>query len=161
MDQTRSEHRGTNGGAIRAMLALDTFIRNSGLDRPLLQLVKLRAAQVAGCQHGVEVHTAEARARGENEARLLMLPAWRMSPLYSERERAALAWTDALAGAPDRRMPNEDFELIDSQFTPDEVGKLMTVISLAIAWNRLAMGLPASTGRTGRLAGRPALRLCA
>lgn len=126
--------------AIKAMTALEAAIKNSGLEHNLIELVKLRASQINGCAYCIHMHTTDLRAHGESEMRLYMLTAWRESPLYSDRERAALAWTEALTllaatGAPDR-----DYELLKSEFTESEQVTLTMLIGAINVWNRLQVG---------------------
>ena len=102
-----------------AMKALHMFVRNCGLDRSLLELVKLRASQMNGCAHCIDMHTKELRADGESEQRLYLLNAWRDSPFYSDRERAALAWTEAVTLVADTQVPDEVYEEARKQFTEE------------------------------------------
>ena len=102
------DFRKASPAAEKAMGALHTFVRNCGLDHKLLELVKLRASQLNGCAHCIDMHTKELRADGESEQRLYLLNAWRESPLYSERERAALAWTEAVTLVAESHVPDDD-----------------------------------------------------
>ena len=94
--KARLDFRKASPQADKAMMGLHGFVRNCGLDHSLLELVKLRASQINGCAHCIDMHTKELRASGESEQKLYLLDAWRESPFYSDRERAALAWTEAL-----------------------------------------------------------------
>src|SRR5262249_61703935 len=100
-----------------AMKALHAFVRNCGFDHSLLELVKLRASQINGCAHCIDMHTKELRADGESEQRLYLLNAWRESPFYSDRERAALAWTGAVTLVAHTQAPDEGYEVARNQFS--------------------------------------------
>jgi AhpD family alkylhydroperoxidase len=129
--------------AMQAMLALEGYVRSCGLDPRLMELVKTRASQINGCAYCIEMHTREARAAGETEERLHLLPAWRESSFYSERERAALAWTEALTLVAQTRAPLADYEATLNHFTPEEMVKLSLLIGSINIWNRLAIGFRA------------------
>src|SRR5438045_8748944 len=94
--KARLDFRKASPQGEKAMMGLHMFVRNCGLEHLLLELVKLRASQINGCAHCIDMHSKELRAQGESEQRIYLLDAWRESPIYSERERAALAWTEAL-----------------------------------------------------------------
>ena len=130
--------------AIKAMYALEGAIKHSGLDETLLHLVKTRASQINHCAFCIQMHTKEARAHGETELRLHMLNAWRESPLYSARERAALAWTEALTLVAETGAPDADFDLVKAAFTPGEQVHLSMAIAAINAWNRLQVGFRAA-----------------
>jgi AhpD family alkylhydroperoxidase len=102
--------------------------------------VKTRASQINGCAYCIHMHTKDARANGETEERLYLLSAWRESPVYSERERAALAWTEALTLVAETHAPDEDYEALSRHFTPVEQVNLTLLIGAINAWNRLAIG---------------------
>jgi AhpD family alkylhydroperoxidase len=126
--------------AIKAMTALETAVKNSGLEHSLIHLVKLRASQINGCAYCIHMHATDARAQGETEMRLYMLSAWRESPLYSDRERAALAWTEALTLLAATGAPDGDYEWLKSEFTETEQVKLTILIGAINVWNRLQVG---------------------
>jgi AhpD family alkylhydroperoxidase len=105
--ESRLDYQQIAPGALQAMRALETYVRQSGLERSLLHLIKTRASQINGCAYCLEMHTREARADGESEERLYLLDAWRESPAYSERERAALTWTEAVTLVADSHIPDE------------------------------------------------------
>jgi len=119
------------------MKALHTFVRNCGLDHSLLELVKLRASQINGCAHCIDMHTKELRADGESEQRLYLLNAWRESPFYSDRERAALAWTEAVTLVADTQVPDEVYEEARKQFTEEELVNLTLALVAINGANRL------------------------
>jgi AhpD family alkylhydroperoxidase len=126
--------------AMKAMLDLENQVKASGLEMSLIHLVKTRASQINGCAFCIHMHTREARADGETEERLYLLDAWRESPLYSDRERAALAWTEALTLVAQTHAPDEDYALLKAHFTDEEQVKLTLAISAINAWNRFAIG---------------------
>jgi AhpD family alkylhydroperoxidase len=128
---------------IKAMMAVEASIRASGLEHGLLELVKLRASQINGCAFCIHMHVTDARAHGETEMRLHMLNAWRESPLYSDRERAALAWTEALTLVAATRAPDAGYELLKREFTESEQVNLTLQIGAINLWNRLQVGLRA------------------
>jgi AhpD family alkylhydroperoxidase len=127
-------------GSLKPMIELEKTLKNSGLEHSLLELVKTRASQINGCAYCIHMHTKDARANGETEERLYLLSAWRESPLYSDRERAALAWTEALTLVAETHAPDEDYEALSRHFTPAEQVSLTLMIGAINAWNRLAIG---------------------
>ncbi len=126
--------------AMKAMTALEHYIQGCGLEPTLIELVKTRASQINGCAFCIHMHTTDARARGETVERLFLLDAWRESPLYDERERAALAWTEALTLIADTHAPDAVYEKVRQQFSEEEVVKLSLLIATINAWNRIAIG---------------------
>jgi AhpD family alkylhydroperoxidase len=112
-------------------------VRNCGFDHSLLELVKLRASQINGCAHCIDMHTKELRADGESEQRLYLLNAWRESPFYSDRERAALAWTEAVTLVADTQVPDEVYEEARKQFTEEELVNLTLALVAINGANRL------------------------
>ncbi|MFL4992341.1 MAG: carboxymuconolactone decarboxylase family protein [Microvirga sp.] len=127
-------------GSLKPMVELEKTLKNSGLEHSLLELVKTRASQINGCAYCVHMHTKDARTNGESEERLYLLSAWRESPLYSDRERAALAWTEALTLVAETHAPDEDYAELIRHFTPVEQVNLTLMIGAINAWNRLAIG---------------------
>ena len=123
----------------QAMRALDGYARSSGLEPALLELVKLRASQINGCAYCIDMHTKDARARGETEQRLYALSAWRETPFYTERERAALAWTEAVTLVAETHVPDSVFALTREQFAEKELVDLTLAIVAINGWNRLAI----------------------
>ncbi len=128
---------------IKALVAVEGQITASGLEQSLIELVKTRASQINGCAYCINMHTEDARKHGETEQRLYLLNAWRESPLYSERERAALAWTEALTLVSETHAPDADYEAVRAQFTDSELVNLTTLIGAINAWNRIAIGFRA------------------
>jgi len=129
--------------AIQAMMALENFVEKSGLEHSLIDLVKTRASQINGCAYCVHMHTREARARGESEERLYLLSAWRESPLYTERERAALEWTEAVTLVSETHIPDTVYDLARRQFSEEEIVKLTLALVAINGWNRIAIGFRA------------------
>jgi AhpD family alkylhydroperoxidase len=129
--------------ALQPMIELETSLRKSGLEHSLIHLIKMRASQINGCAYCLHMHSRDARAQGETEERLYLLDAWRESPLYTERERAALGWTEALTLIAETHAPDEAYEALDPYFTDEEKVKLTLVISTINAWNRISIGFRA------------------
>jgi AhpD family alkylhydroperoxidase len=125
--------------AMKAMAALESYVANCGLERSLIELVKTRASQINGCAFCLHMHTRDARAQGETEERLYLLDAWRESPLYSDRERAALGWTEAVTLVSQTHVPDAVFEEARRHFDEAELAKLTLLIATINAWNRLAI----------------------
>jgi AhpD family alkylhydroperoxidase len=123
-----------------AMQRFEQEVAGSGLERSLIELVKTRASQINGCAFCINMHTSDARREGESEARLYLLDAWREAPCYTPRERAALAWTEALTLIATTRAPDADYQGLDGHFTDEEKVKLTLLICAINAWNRIAIG---------------------
>lgn len=137
-------------GSYKAMLQLQEYVDNCGLERPLLLLAQTRASQINGCAFCLDMHTIDARAEGESEQRLYLLPAWReASSFYSERECAALEWTEALTLIANDHVPDEVYERVRPHFTDAELVNLTMAINTINSWNRLnvAFRTPAGTYR--------------
>ncbi|MBD0272197.1 MAG: carboxymuconolactone decarboxylase family protein [Acetobacteraceae bacterium] len=127
--------------AMKAVLGVETYIRGCGLEPGLIDLVKMRASQINGCAFCLDMHSHDARRRGETEQRLYLLDAWREVALYSPRERAALGWTEALTRVAETRAPDEDYAELRRHFSEKEVADLTTLVGLINLWNRLCVGL--------------------
>src|SRR5215471_19357001 len=112
----------------------------SSLEPSLIELVKIRSSQINGCATCINVHTAEAREKGETEQRIYLLSAWREAPCYTDRERAALGWTDAMTRLSEGRMHEAAYEALAAHFTEEEQVKLTLMINVINGWNRLAVG---------------------
>ncbi len=125
----------------QALSGVERYIATSSLDRSLVHLVKLRASQINGCAFCIDMHWKDARAAGESEQRLYGLDAWHESPYYTERERAALRWTESLTRIAETRAPDEDFAALRAHFSDREIADLTVVIGMINCWNRLAIGL--------------------
>jgi AhpD family alkylhydroperoxidase len=125
---------------LEPLLAIEEHIKASSLEPLLTHLVKIRASQINGCAYCLHMHTHDTRAMGEREERIYLLDAWRESKLYTPRERAALAWTEALTRVADTHAPDEDYEAAAAQFSPTELVDLTLLITNINAWNRLSVG---------------------
>ena len=145
--QSRLDARKVSPGAYQAMLGLEGFVRKSSkLEPSLLELVKMRASQINGCAFCIDMHSKDARAAGETEQRLYELNAWRETPFYSERERAALEWTEALTLISQTHAPDDVFERVSAHFSEKEIVDLTYAIANINTWNRLAIALRAVPG---------------
>jgi AhpD family alkylhydroperoxidase len=127
--------------AYKAMRALSEYTNTCGLEPALLELVKTRASQINACAYCIQMHTREARKMGETDERLHLLAAWRETTLYTPRERAALAWTEALTLLTEGHAPDAVYAEVRAQFSEEEVAKLSLAIATINAWNRLAVGM--------------------
>jgi AhpD family alkylhydroperoxidase len=125
---------------MQAVLELEHKVSGSGLEKSLMGLVKVRASQINGCAFCINMHAKEARAHGESEERIYLLNAWREAPCFSERERAALAWTEALTLLSETHAPDADYEAMKAQFTEEEQVKLTLLIATINSWNRIVVG---------------------
>jgi len=132
--------------AYHALLALEKYVRGSGLEQGLLDLIKVRASQVNGCAYCIDMHTKDARAAGESEHRLYGLNAWRESPFYSDRERAALDWTEALTLVAATHVPDAVYEHARGHFSEKELTNLTMAVVAINGWNRLAIAFRAVPG---------------
>ena len=143
MMKARLDYFAAAPAAMKAMLDLENAARSSGLEQSLIELVKIRASQINGCAYCIHMHTKDARASGETEERIYLLDAWRESPLYSDRERAALAWTEALTLISQTHAPDEDYAALKAHFSDEDQVKLTLLIVTINAWNRFAIGFRA------------------
>ena len=126
---------------VKKMIELEDLLRESGLEYSLYELVKMRASQINGCAFCLHMHSKDARAAGETEERLYLLNAWRESSLYTPRERAALAWTEALTLVAQTGAPDADYDGLKPHFSEVEIVNLTLLIGLINSWNRMAVGL--------------------
>ena len=124
-------------GIVQSMLGLERQVRHAGFDSKLLDLVRMRASQINGCAYCLDMHSKDARANGETEQRLYGLHAWRETPYYSARERAALEWTETLTLVAETHVPDEVYERVREQFSEDELVHLSLAIVAINGWNRL------------------------
>lgn len=129
-----------------AMLALEHVVDSCGLERPLLELAKMRASQINGCAYCLDMHSKDARALGETEQRLYLLNAWRECPQYSDRERAALEWTEAVTLVSQSHVSDEIYERVKPHFTAEELVHLTLAIVTINAWNRLSIAFRVTPG---------------
>ena len=125
---------------IQKMVALEDHLRDSGLEYSLYELVKMRASQINGCAFCLHMHAKDARAAGETEMRLYLLNAWEESSFYTERERVALGWTEALTKIAETHAPDSAYAAVAEHFAPEELIQLTLLITAINAWNRLAIG---------------------
>ncbi|MBR0796258.1 carboxymuconolactone decarboxylase family protein [Bradyrhizobium jicamae] len=128
---------------IKALTAVETQIQSSGLEQSLIELVRTRASQINGCAFCINMHTRDARKHGETEQRLYLLTAWRESPVYTDRERAALAWTEAVTRIVETHAPDDVYEELRKHFSDAEAVNLTILIGTINAWNRLAISFRA------------------
>ena len=126
-------------GAIKAMGALEQHIAESNLEQPLVELVRLRASQINGCAYCLDVHSADALRAAESPRRLATLSSWRETPFFSDRERAALAWTEALTLVAETHVPDAVWEQVRPHFTPEEIVDLTLLVTTINAWNRFGI----------------------
>jgi AhpD family alkylhydroperoxidase len=125
----------------QAAAALQTYVDQSGLDAKLRELIKIRASQINGCAFCLAMHTRDARKIGETDERMHLLAAWREAPVYSARERAALAWVEAITLVTQGHVPDEAFEAVRKQFSEKEIVDLTAAAVVINSWNRLAIAL--------------------
>ncbi len=130
----------------RAMSALEACVHQSGLESSLLELVKTRASQINHCAYCLDMHTKDARAHGETEQRLYTLPAWRETPFFTERERAALAWTESLTLVAETQVPDDVYDVARQHFSEKELADLTLAIVAINGWNRLAIAFRKEAG---------------
>ena len=133
-------------GAYRAMVGLEKYLHDCGLESSLLELVKMRASQINGCAFCLDMHSKDARVAGETEQRLYLLNAWRETSFYSERERAALAWTEALTLVADSHVPDEVYNEVRQHFSDQELVNLSVAVVAINGWNRLAISFRSEAG---------------
>jgi AhpD family alkylhydroperoxidase len=129
--------------AYKALLGVENYIRDTGLEHSLLELVKLRASQINGCGYCVDMHASDARQAGESERRLYAVAVWRETPFFTPRERAALAWTEALTRLSQQPALDADYAALREQFSEREMVDLSLAIAAINSWNRLAVGFGA------------------
>jgi AhpD family alkylhydroperoxidase len=128
---------------IKALLALENHLKASGLEPSLFELVKIRASQINGCAFCINMHTTDARKQGETEQRIYLLDAWREAPVYTDRERAALAWTEAVTLVSQTHVPDDVYEATRAQFSEAEMVNLTMLVGAINAWNRIAISFRA------------------
>lgn len=132
--------------AYQAMSALQAYTNSSGLEAPLMELVKMRASQINGCAYCLDMHSKDARAAGETEQRLYVLNAWHESPFYSDRERAALEWTEVLTKITEGHVPDEVYDRVKPHFSDEELANLSLAIVAINGWNRLCIAFRVEPG---------------
>lgn len=152
----RIDYKKASPGSFQAMLGLENHVRQSGLEPSLLELVKTRVSQINGCAYCLDMHTKDARAAGETEQRLYLLPAWRETTFYSGRERAALAWAEAVTLLAAQAPPDALYDEVRQQFDDKALVDLTLAIVAINGWNRLAVSFRAEAGSHQPAAPRPA-----
>ena len=144
--EERIHYTKVSPGAYHAMLGLEKYLQTCGLEPRLLDLMKLRASQINGCAYCLDMHWKDLREAGESEQRLYSLDAWRESPYYTERERAALAWTEAVTLVAETHVPDEVYARVRRQFDEKELADLTLAVATINAWNRLAISARTTPG---------------
>jgi len=152
--KSRVEYAKVNPAASRAMYGLEQYVQSCGLEKPLLELVKTRVSQINGCAYCIDMHTKDARAVGEAEQRLYALNAWRETPFFTERERAALGWAEGVTLVAQNHVPDELYEETRKHFSEAELVNLTLAVVTINGWNRLAIAFRAEPG-TYQPAARP------
>jgi AhpD family alkylhydroperoxidase len=137
--QPRFEYRKFSPEPVQAMIALEKYIAGCGLDHRFVHLLKLRASQINGCAFCIDMHSLDARAAGESEQRLYALDAWRETPFFSDRERAGLAWVEAITLVSQTHVPDEVYDEARRHFSEKEIFDLTFIASTINAWNRIAI----------------------
>jgi len=143
---SRLEYGRRSPAGYRAFLALNEFVENCGIEHTLLELIKIRASQLNGCAFCIDMHTIDARAAGESEQRIYLLDAWREAPFYSDRERAALAWTEAVTLVRETQVPDDVYLETLRHFTEEELVDLTWAVVTINGWNRMAIAFRAQPG---------------
>lgn len=142
----RLDYKQVAPAVFKAMLAFESFVHQCGLPPALLELVKIRASQINGCAYCLDMHTKDARAQGETEQRIYALSAWRETPFFTEKERAALAWTEAVTLVASSQVPDEEYEILRRHFSEPEMVNLTAAVVAINGWNRLAVGFRSVPG---------------
>jgi len=132
--------------AYHAMLGLEKYLHQCGLEEGLLHLIKMRASQINGCAYCLDMHSKDLRAIGETEQRIYSLDAWAECPYYTDRERAALAWTDAVTRVSETHVPDEVYDQVKDHFSEKELADLTLAVATINAWNRLAISARTTPG---------------
>ena len=143
---SRIDYQHATPAALQAMRGLERYVRSSGLEPSLLELVKLRASQINGCGYCLDMHSKDARAQGETEQRIYVLSAWREAPFYTARERAALAWTEALTKIADTEITDALYDSARAQFSETELVDLTMAVITINGWNRLSISFGTEVG---------------
>jgi AhpD family alkylhydroperoxidase len=144
--QTRFDYSKAAPGSVQAMYKLQKYVDESGLEHSLLELLKTRVSQINGCAYCIDMHTKDARAAGETEQRLYGLSAWHEAPYYSDRERAALAWAEAITNISQTHASDAEYEAARAHFGEEELVKLTMAIITINGWNRLAIAFRPEVG---------------
>lgn len=133
-------------GVLKAMFGLGTYLAKSAIEKSLLHLIEFRVSQINGCAYCLDMHSKDLRAEGETEQRLYLLEAWRESPFFTERERAALAWAEAVTLVTQSHVPDEVYEEAEKQFNEQELIDLTFAVATINAWNRLNIAFRTTPG---------------
>ena len=144
--KSRIEYAQVAPGAVEAMRALEKHVHTCGIDPKLLELIKIRASQINGCAYCLDMHTKDARTQGETEQRIYALNAWRETPFFTEKERAALAWTESVTQVSMSQVPNEVYEIVRQYFDEKEIVNITTAIVAINGWNRFAVSFRSVPG---------------
>ncbi len=144
--KARIAYYGKYPRAMQAMLGLQGYVDQCGLEHSLLELVKMRASQINGCAYCLDMHSKDARAAGETEQRLYLLNAWREAPFYTERERAALEWTEAVTRLGEHGVPDDVYATAQAHFTEEELVNLTFAVIAINSWNRLSISFRTEAG---------------
>jgi AhpD family alkylhydroperoxidase len=138
--EARLDYTKASPEAYKAMAQMEGVVRRSGIDPKLLELIKIRASQLNGCAFCIDMHTKDARFKGENEQRIYALDAWRETPFFTEKERAALSWTESLTNIQAGHASDEVYDELSRNFSEEERVNLTLAITTINAWNRIAIG---------------------
>jgi AhpD family alkylhydroperoxidase len=144
--EPRIDYKKAPQGVLQAMSAVDRYVKQSGLEPGLVELVKMRASMINGCAYCIDMHSKDARAGGESEQRLYALSAWRETPFFSERERAALEWTESVTLVSQTHIPDDVYERVRQHFNEVELINLTLAVIGINGWNRLAIAFRAVPG---------------
>jgi AhpD family alkylhydroperoxidase len=144
--QSRIEYRKYGQEPLKSLYDIEKYLAGSGLDHKLLLLIKMRASQINGCAFCLDMYSIDARAEGETEQRLYTLNAWRETPFFNNRERAALAWTEAATNVSQTHVPDEAFEEVKKHFNEKEIVDLTLAVAMINLWNRVAISLRSVPG---------------
>ena len=142
----RMEYWTVAPGGFKALSSLETYLRSAGFEKSFLHMIKLRASQMNGCAYCIDMHWKDARAAGESEQRLYGLDAWREAPYYTDRERAALDWTEALTNVTDGHVPDSVYEAVRGHFSDKELADLTWAVAAINAWNRVSIAFRSEAG---------------
>jgi AhpD family alkylhydroperoxidase len=138
--EARLDYTKVSPEGLKAVLQLEAVVRRGGLDPTLLELMKIRASQMNGCAYCIDMHTKDARFKGETEQRIYVLDAWRETLFFTEKERVALSWTEALTNIQVGHAPDAVFQELRSHFSDEEIVTLTLAVTMINTWNRIAIG---------------------
>lgn len=144
--KARLDYMANAAGAMEAMRTVEKYVRTCGIEPKLLELIKIRASQINGCAYCIDMHTKDARAHGETEQRIYALNAWRETPFFTDKERAALAWTESVTLVSETQVPDDVFELARKHFDEKELINITMAVVAINGWNRLAISFRSVPG---------------